>query len=224
MILATRNLHKTREIAAILGLACLSLEDLPGAPPLREDGATFGENAAAKALQLARWLTSPRATPPRLADLPADDPAGRLFVLADDSGLEVDALGGAPGVYSARYAAVETGAQGNSTDAENNAKLLERLANTPEGQRRARFRCALAVTGLSRSGELSEPRLFEGACEGRIRFAPGGAGGFGYDPLFVPEGYAQSFAELDASVKNAISHRARALEHLRRWLRQGGPA
>ena len=86
MILATRNLHKTREIAAILGLACLSLEDLPGAPPLREDGATFDENAAAKALQLARWLTSPRATPPRLADLPADDPAGRLLVLADDKG------------------------------------------------------------------------------------------------------------------------------------------
>jgi XTP/dITP diphosphohydrolase len=219
MIVATRNRHKTREIGAILGLRCLSLEDLPAAPPLTEEAETFAGNAAAKALQLARWLISQRESPPRLADLPLDDTKhGRVLVLADDSGLVVDALGGAPGIYSARYAARESGWLGNSTDAENNTKLLERLAHIPEGRRTARFRCALAVVIVSPPASLSEPSLFEGVCEGRIGFAPSGAGGFGYDPLFIPNGCTQSFAELDASFKNEISHRARALARLRAWL------
>jgi len=151
-------------------------------------------------------------------------------VLADDSGLEVDALKGAPGVHSARFAAFATGRKGNSPDAENNARLLALLADTPWESRTARFRCVVALTPvLPVVVESASPvcaadefelgtELFQGTCEGRIGFAPKGQGGFGYDPLFIPKGHELSFAELGAEVKNGLSHRARALAQLKRAL------
>jgi len=139
-------------------------------------------------------------------------------VLADDSGLEVDVLQGAPGVLSARFAACENGPEGNAPDAANNAKLLHLLSDVPPNRRTARFRCVLALVGGDRQPEPVCPLLFEGTCEGRIAFAPRGQGGFGYDPLFVPDGFEQSFAELGEEIKNGLSHRFRALEKLRRHL------
>ena len=225
LLIATRNAHKVGEIAAILGpgFRCLSLADAGDLPPVVEDAPTFAGNAVKKAETVARAL-SPR--PP--------ETSGRLFVLADDSGLEVDALGGAPGVHSARFAAPDAGTGGNSPDADNNAKLLRLLAGVPPARRTARFRCVLALVevcdgraGLpvgqdARPRVPTAPQLFEGACEGRIDFAPRGAGGFGYDPLFIPLGQEQSFAELGEDVKNGLSHRANALAKLRAWF--GRPA
>jgi XTP/dITP diphosphohydrolase len=156
-----------------------------------------------------------------------------FWVLADDSGLEVDALRGAPGVHSARFAALEEGGPaahaGNSPDSLNNAKLLRLLADVPGEKRTARFRCVIAITPvlvqartdsevcLSSEAEL-RTELFEGACEGGIAFAPSGKGGFGYDPLFIPNGYNESFAELGEEAKNELSHRSQALKKLRAWL------
>ncbi len=215
LLIATRNRHKAEEIRAILGaeVQCLTLNDFSGAPPLVEDAATFAGNAARKAEQLAQWVAGMPKAGGRMPD------AGS-FVLADDSGLEVDALNGAPGVYSARFAAMDAGAGGNSSDAENNAKLLRLLADVPLSKRTARFRCALALVEIGSSSSASTPLIFEGACEGRISFAPSGQGGFGYDPLFVPEGFAQSFAELGEEVKNRLSHRAHALARLREWMQK----
>jgi XTP/dITP diphosphohydrolase len=221
LIIATRNRHKVAEIAAILGLPCLSLNDVPGAPPLVEDAETFAGNATRKALQLAAWLAArPDLTMgPPAASLPPGEPdRSPSLVLADDSGLEVDALQGRPGVHSARFAALEAGATGNSSDAENNARLLRLLATVPLEKRTARFRCVLALADLNDHSPSPQTHLFEGACEGRIRLEPTGQGGFGYDPLFVPEGFTQSFAELGESIKNQLSHRARALARLREWL------
>jgi XTP/dITP diphosphohydrolase len=153
-----------------------------------------------------------------------------LFTLADDSGLEVDALSGAPGVLSARFAALDAAA--NSSDAENNAKLLRLLANVPLEKRTARFRCALALTPVLESCLANaspvcaadecelQTELFDGACEGRIGFVPSGQGGFGYDPLFIPDGLQQTFAELGEDVKNRMSHRAKALAKLRERLQK----
>lgn len=223
LIVATRNAHKVEEIRGILGpgFDFLTLRDFPGAPGVIEDANTFAGNATKKSVELARWLESPMFN---LQSSILNSPA---FVLADDSGLEVDALRGAPGVHSARFAAMDTGAEGNSSDAENNAKLLSLLRDVPEGQRTARFRCVIAltpVTGAERSNaspicaaderEL-RTEIFDGACEGRIAMSASGRGGFGYDPLFVPNGFTQSFAELGEEVKNRISHRAHALEKLR---------
>lgn len=215
LIIASRNRHKAGEIEAILGSGarCLTLNEFPEAPPLIEDASTFAGNAARKATQLAQWLGG---SPSRAPDLPPDS-----LILADDSGLEVDALDGAPGVYSARFAALESGRAGNSSDAENNARLLELLGDLPLERRTARFRCVLALASVNSVGAAGDPHLFEGACEGRILFAPKGRGGFGYDPLFVPNGFTESFAELGESVKNRISHRACALARLREWLAQG---
>ena len=134
-------------------------------------------------------------------------------MLADDSGLEVDALDGAPGVHSARFAAQDLHGGVNASDAANNAKLLELLQEVPSARRTGRFRCVLALARVAPA--RFEPLSFEGVCEGRIAFAPSGGGGFGYDPLFVPEGFSASFAELGEEVKNRISHRARALARLR---------
>ena len=145
-------------------------------------------------------------------------PDTRNLVLADDSGLEVDALDGAPGVYSARFAALDAGTRTNSSDAENNAKLLRLLEKVPMERRTARFRCALAVVEVQPRSAIGPPHIFDGVCEGQIAFDPSGKGGFGYDPLFVPTGYQESFAELGESVKNALSHRAKALARLRHWL------
>ena len=147
-------------------------------------------------------------------------------MLADDSGLEVDALNGAPGVHSARFAALDRSADGssaspagNSPDADNNAKLLRLLADVPLKNRTARFHCVIALVGVPEKrvevaspvcyADEFEPRTFDGVCEGRIISAPRGQNGFGYDPLFVPIGFEQTFAELGEDVKNKLSHRAR---------------
>ena len=214
LLIATRNRHKVGEIRAILGgtFSFLTLEDFPDAPAVREDADTFAGNAALKAEALARWLVT---TPGALETLGA---AANAWVLADDSGLEVDALGGAPGVHSARFAALDSGAEGNSSDAANNAKLLKLLAAIPSAPRTARFRCVIALAPVR---GVDPTLFFEGACEGRIEAAPRGQGGFGYDPLFVPNGFTQSFAELGEETKNRISHRSQALARMREGFAAG---
>jgi len=181
LLIATRNRHKFQEISDILRsphLSFSSLHDWATPPEVIEDGATFELNAKKKAVTLARF-------------------SGH-WTLADDSGLEVDALGGEPGVYSARYAGEP------SDDAANNRKLLDTLA--AHANRHARFRCVIAL-----SDPLGETRSVCGTCEGTLLTAVRGQGGFGYDPLFVPSGYDRTFAELSAEIKNTISHRAKAL-------------
>ena len=209
MLIATRNRHKVGEIQAILGgsFQFLTLNDFPDAPEVVEDAPTFAGNATKKAVELARWLTG--SQPSTLNSQPS-------FVLADDSGLEVDALGGAPGVHSARFAALDSAKSGNTPDADNNAKLLQLLKDVPPEKRTARFRCVIALLQVpSPKSTVHSPQLFDGVCEGRIIFAPRGKNGFGYDPLFVPVGFEQTFAELGEDVKNKLSHRARALEKLK---------
>ncbi len=229
LLIATRNAHKVAEIRAILGGAFgyLTLNDYPGAPTVIEDADSFAGNATKKAVTLARWLAAQelRLTPQH----------SQLFVLADDSGLEVDALNGAPGIHSARFAALESGDPGNSPTSANNAKLLRLLAHVPMEKRTARFHCVIALTPvLAHRLESASPvcyadefemqtGLFEGACEGRIRFEPRGQGGFGYDPLFVPDGFTQTFAELGEDVKNRLSHRANALAKLKAALDRNSP-
>lgn len=225
LLIATRNLHKVGEIRAILGnqFDYLTLNDFSGAPKVVEDAGTFAGNATKKAVELARWLGSTE-------NLKIKSP--NVFVLADDSGLEVDALKGAPGVHSARFAALDSGQTGNSSDAKNNAKLLRLLKDIPVQKRSARFRCVLALTPaifnpqpstleasaspVCYADELElETEIFDGTCEGRIDFGPRGQGGFGYDPLFIPNGYEESFAQLGEDVKNGLSHRAKALAKLK---------
>jgi XTP/dITP diphosphohydrolase len=216
LVVATRNAHKVGEIQAILGpgFRCTPLTAFPEAPRLVEDGDTFAANAAMKARQLAAWLLAP-GTP----DRPVVPPTS--LVLADDSGLEVDALNGAPGVHSARFAAGESGPGHNAPDAANNAKLLRLLQGLPPGRRTARFRCVLALVWAGQPPGAGDPILFEGRCEGRIGLEPRGQGGFGYDPLFIPAGLEESFAELGGEMKNSLSHRFRALDKLRRHLLAG---
>ncbi|MFO1501754.1 MAG: non-canonical purine NTP pyrophosphatase [Verrucomicrobiota bacterium] len=225
LIIATRNHHKVAEIRQVLSdsFAYLALGDFPDAPPVLEDADSFIGNASKKATSLARWL----AGGGRLGSAAVREP-WPAFCLADDSGLEVDALGGAPGVHSARFAA--TNSRGNSSDQANNEKLLRLMA--AESNRTARFRCCIALTPvlapetppasavcLAEEAEL-RTEVFEGTCEGRLERAPRGKAGFGYDPLFVPDGFDQSFAELGTEVKNRISHRAQALVRVREWFRQ----
>lgn len=188
LLLATRNPHKTREFAELLGreFAVIDLTLRNDVPAIEETGRTFAENAQLKALTVSRCSDG--------------------LVVADDSGLEVDALNGAPGVFSARYAG------GKATDAQNVRKLLRELhGNAPAS---ARFRCVLA---LAQRGELIH--TFEAAVEGTIIDAPRGTDGFGYDPVFVPESFSETFAELPLSTKNSVSHRARAVAQLREFLR-----
>ncbi len=220
LLIATRNAHKVGEIQTILGeqFRYLTLNDFPGAPKVIEDADTFAGNATKKSGELARWLAETRN-----AGLESQN----SFVLADDSGLEVDALNGSPGVHSARFAALETGQAGNSPDSANNARLLRMLKDVPLEKRTARFRCVLALTPVIQGKvESASPvcyaeefemqtELFEGACEGRIVFEPRGHGGFGYDPLFVPDGFDQTFGELGEAIKNQLSHRAKALAELK---------
>jgi XTP/dITP diphosphohydrolase len=213
LFIATGNAHKVQEIRAVLGPAFTIFSQREANVKLEpeETGATFAENARIKAVTWAAYLA---------ADVCSLNAA---FVLADDSGLEVDALGGAPGVHSARFAArfaaLDDGREGNSPDPENNAKLLRLLADVPLERRTARFRCTLALTPVRSGANPAElaaaTQFFDGTCEGRMAFAPSGAGGFGYDPLFVPDGFSVSFAELGEAVKNGISHRARALAKLK---------
>ncbi len=212
VFIATGNAHKFEEIRAVLGgidRVFLSQRDAPVRLEPDETGSTFRENARIKALTWATYLAVDVCN------------LGAQWVLADDSGLEVDALNGAPGVHSARFAALDTGRPGNSPDGENNAKLLRLLEGVGPERRTARFRCALALTpvlaGADAATMAAATRDFDGVCEGRLLERPSGAGGFGYDPLFVPEGFDRPFAELGADVKNRLSHRARALEALRGW-------
>jgi XTP/dITP diphosphohydrolase len=181
LLIATGNRHKFTEISAILAaphLVFLSLKQLIGCPQVVEDGETFEANAIKKAVVLARF--------------------SGMWTLADDSGLEVDALQGAPGVYSARYAGEP------ADDHANNVKIIGAMAGVSD--RRARFRCVIAL-----SDPQGVTRTVSGACEGRLLTGLQGTGGFGYDPLFAPNGYEKTFAELPAGIKNTISHRAVAL-------------
>ncbi len=192
ILLATRNPGKVREIGAILGdldINVVSLADFPDVPEVVEDGTTFFENAYKKAKEVSE--------------------ATGMMVLSDDSGLEVDALGGRPGVYSARY----SGKEGD--DAANNAKLLKELEGVPEEKRTARFKCVMVL--YHPSGKWISA---EGTCEGRIALKPAGSGGFGYDPIFYMEQYGKTMAELPPEEKNRISHRAEALKALKRRLRE----
>ena len=214
LFIATRNAHKAGEIRAILGdrFQYFTLKDFPAAPNVIEDAHTFAGNATKKAVELAQWLAAVRSS--------MFDVGCSMFVLADDSGLEVDALNGAPGVHSARFAALDSGKPVNSPDADNNAKLLRLLKDVPLEKRTARFSCVIALVSAIPHSPLRTPHLFDGACEGRIALSPRGAGGFGYDPLFIPTGCDQSFAELGEDVKNRLSHRARALAKLKQSLAQ----
>jgi XTP/dITP diphosphohydrolase len=199
LLLATRNPHKTREFRELLG-ENFHLIDLTAVPEIaipEETGRTFEENASLKAAGTSRCdvRTAQRAVP--------------TFVIADDSGLEVDALGGAPGIYSARYAGE------NASDAENVDKLLRELhgRNIVGEKRSARFRCVIA---LAQKGKVLG--TFEGVVAGNIVDPPRGTGGFGYDPVFQPDGFAQTFAEMVPDLKNKISHRAKAMAALREAL------
>lgn len=194
LVLASGNAGKVREFQALLGPAWRVLPQSEFAVvPVEETGATFFANALLKARHAAQYTGLP--------------------VLADDSGLEVDALGGAPGVWSARYAGPGAG------DDANNAKLLAALRGIPDAQRTARYRCVLVW--LSGPGDES-PLTTEGAWEGRILEAPRGRRGFGYDPLFLDPATGLSAAELDEGAKNSRSHRGRALLGLRNLL-SGSP-
>jgi XTP/dITP diphosphohydrolase len=220
LLIATRNKHKVEEIRAILGshFRYLTLNEFPNAPKVVEDADSFAGNAIKKATELARWISG---------QPPTFDASQPFFVLADDSGLDVDALDGAPGVHSARFAALDSGSAGNSADHDNNAKLLRLLQHVPAEKRTARFRCVIAVTPVVFDRVTSaspvcyadefelQTSTFDGACEGRIGFEPRGANGFGYDPLFTPEGFNLTFAELGEDIKNQISHRSRALSRLK---------
>ena len=193
LVVATHNRHKTREIQHILGpeFKVRDLRAHADVSEIRESGTSFEENAKLKALAASK-------------ELPA-------LVIADDSGLEVDALGGAPGVYSARYAGA------SATVRDKIDKLLGELARaraTDDG-RRARFR---SVVALARNGHLLE--TFEGIVEGSIADEARGDSGFGYDPIFIPEGLKQTFGELPTEVKNTISHRAKAIRALADRLRR----
>ena len=207
LIIATRNVHKTREIQRILGpdFAIGDLSEHPEIPEVLENGRTFEENAALKAIAASRRLSG--------------------FVIADDSGLEVDALDSAPGIYSARYASEK------ASDNQNIDKLLGELSRRQVWRNHAschhetgqvadlrhfppaHFRCVLA---LARSGQILG--TFEGVVAGIIVDPPRGRNGFGYDPIFLPKGFDQTFGELSPAEKDRLSHRARALEKLRAFL------
>jgi len=190
VVLATRNAGKIRELTALLSdlrLDVRSLLDVPDGPALVEDGATYADNAIAKAVAVAR--------------------ATGQVALADDSGLEVDALEGAPGRHSSRWLGE------GATDADRNAAVVARLAGMPPERRTARFRAVVAIARPD-----GTVRTFEGVVEGRIADHPAGKEGFGYDPIFLVRGEGRTMAELGSAVKNRISHRARAMQVARAYL------
>ena len=196
LLLATRNRNKVVEIQQALegtNWQVVILSDIPNAPDVEEDGATFEQNAIKKARSAAR--------------------ASKLWTLAEDSGLEIDALGGEPGVKSARYAGE------GASDADLMYKVLERTINVPEERRTARFRCVMCIINPA-----GNENCFEGRCEGRIAAHPRGSSGFGYDPVFVPDGYDKTFAELGLGVKSKMSHRARAMQQVIAFLQMQVPA
>ncbi|MBF0216433.1 MAG: RdgB/HAM1 family non-canonical purine NTP pyrophosphatase [Candidatus Omnitrophica bacterium] len=188
LLIATTNKHKLKELEirlkSVKGLKIVGFSELDIEPPIIvEDGTTFRANAVKKALTLSRYFEG--------------------FVLADDSGIEVDALCGKPGVRSSRFSRI------NATDAENNKKLIKLMENVPEKKRTAQFVCVLA---LARKGELLG--TFEGFVKGRIVDKRKGKNGFGYDPLFQPDGCKMTFGEMPPASKNKISHRTEALKKL----------
>ncbi len=197
LLIATKNAHKTAEIRALLGpeWQVTDLNAHPEVPAPDETGETFAENAGIKAVAASKLFAG--------------------LVLSDDSGLEVDALGGAPGVRSARYAGP------GATDADNRARLIRELeaARVRGKARTARFRCAMAI---AEDGRVLGN--FDGAVEGIIVNMEKGDGGFGYDPLFVPAGHCETFGELPAAVKNRLSHRANALRQAAEWMAAEYPA
>lgn len=191
-VLASKNKHKAEEIASILGEGfSIITQDMTEAVNIDvvEDGNTFEENAVKKAESIAK--------------------ATGLPTIADDSGLCVDALNGAPGVYTARYAGE------NATDEENISKLLSALSDVPVGERGAKFVCVIAVAEPDK-----ETITFKGECHGSISLKPYGDGGFGYDPIFYVTNYGATMAELEAHIKNAISHRSNALKEFVLWTRK----
>lgn len=184
IVLASRNRKKSREVAEILaphGIKLVSIADFPNVAEVVEDGATFAENAAKKASQPAREISG--------------------WVIGEDSGLVVDALGGRPGVYSARFSGE------GATDESNNRKLMEELAGVPPERRTAGYVCSIALADPAGAIRLTA----EGRCRGVIIAEPRGENGFGYDPYFLVPEYHRTFGELPARVKHQISHRARAL-------------
>jgi XTP/dITP diphosphohydrolase len=190
LLIATRNRHKTREIGQMLGSGweVRDLVSLPHAPKIEETGATFEENAALKALTISQIFTG--------------------LVLADDSGLEVDALNGAPGVYSARFAGID------ANDAENRFLLIDKLKKLGGDEYPARFRCVIV---LASQGELLGS--FAGVINGKVILEERGDSGFGYDSMFIPQGYIETFGELQSEIKNSLSHRGRALAKALEFLR-----
>ncbi|MGQ9561501.1 MAG: XTP/dITP diphosphatase [Candidatus Oleimicrobiaceae bacterium] len=189
LVLATRNPDKVREMRQVLadcGWEIVSLDQFPDAPEVVEDGVTAVANAIKKALAIARHTN--------------------LVALADDTALEVDALGGAPGVCSSRYAGP------GATYADNVRKLLRDLTGVPLEQRTARFRCVIAVA------EGERVKTVEGVCEGLITLAPRGDGGFGYDPVFLVPAMGRTFAEMSSEQKHSVSHRGEALRKAREVL------
>lgn len=193
LLIATTNRGKIRELTEIFsGLVprLRSLQEFAATPEAAETGATFEENAVIKARHYSLH--------------------SGVWTLADDSGLEVEALGGAPGVFSARYGGA------GATYPARMARLLEEIAATGDRDRRARFVCVIA---LAAPGEESV-RTFAGECRGHIAHAPRGEGGFGYDPVFVPEGHTRTFGELPAEAKQTLSHRARAAAGVRDYIRR----
>ena len=198
LVIATGNAGKVQEFRKILGDAEFefkTLKDIGFTAEIVEDGATFAANAELKARAVATYLLQ------QGLDWP---------VLADDSGLEVKALGGAPGIYTARFAGV------GATDLANYSKLLTDIATATD--RSARFYCALCWLKPSDACLPGAAKLFAGTCEGAILHAPQGTEGFGYDPVFVPNGYHKSFGEMTHDEKKALSHRGEAIKHLRTWL------
>lgn len=193
LVLATKNQGKAEELSRLLAGAVRRIETVAAYPDVKlpaEDGASYRDIAVAKALAVFEATGIP--------------------TLGDDSGIEVDALGGAPGIRSSRFAGED------ATDEENNALLLKRLAGMPPERRTARFRCALAL--VRAADDIIE---VEGVCEGTILEAPRGDHGFGYDPLFLPDGETRTFAELSPSRKDSLGHRGRAAAVLSRVLRAG---
>ena len=192
LLLATRNLHKVRELRRLLrGLPVrfITLDLFPGIPPVKENGATFRVNAIKKAVATSRRTILP--------------------VLAEDSGLEVRALNGLPGVRSARFAGPA------QNDSANLSKLLRQMSGMPPARRQARFVCVMA---LAVGGRLI--RTFEGNCPGSIALQAAGRGGFGYDPVFFPRGCRKTTAQLSAGEKDRFSHRGKAAGKLKGWLRK----
>jgi len=194
LCIATRNKNKVQEMTPALApfWEVKSSADYPDVEEIEETGDTFLTNASLKAVTTSRFIPD--------------------YVLADDSGLEADALDGAPGVFSARYGGIP------SSTEKNNAKLLQELnrvqALTPQ-QRAARYRCVLV---LAKEGEVLA--TFDGVCEGTITMEPKGTQGFGYDPLFIPQGYARTFGQLSEKTKNGLSHRGLALKKFLQWCKE----